>query len=268
MKKKLIIPLIAITAATTPVMAETTEISEQVLYDENGIKVTATGFDDSGIFGPEVKVLIENNTDKSFTLQTRYSSINGFMSDFQISADVAPGKKTNDSFSIMRSDLEKNGIEQVANIDCSLHIFDSESWDTIVDTPIIPIQTNLSGNFDQAYDDSGTVMYDENGIRIISQGISEDDIWGPEPVLYIENNTDRIITVQTRDTSVNGFMVDASFSPEIAPGKKCIDGLTLFPNDLEENGITDISDLETSFHIFDSESWETITETPAVSINF
>lgn len=79
------------TVTTTEETTTTTakETKEQVLIDSNGIKITFKGMDYSdGIFGPEVKLLIENNTDKNYTVQVRNFSVNGFMIETSMSTDV------------------------------------------------------------------------------------------------------------------------------------------------------------------------------------
>ena len=70
MKKKLLsilaCSLLFGSLSSIPIFAaEETVIDQQVLYDENNIKITATGFRGDEIFGPEVSVLVENNSDKS-----------------------------------------------------------------------------------------------------------------------------------------------------------------------------------------------------------
>lgn len=58
------------TTTTTTTTAE--EPKDQVLFDNNGIKITFTGMDyTSSIFGPEIKVLIENSTSTNYTVQVR-----------------------------------------------------------------------------------------------------------------------------------------------------------------------------------------------------
>ncbi|MCD7744241.1 MAG: hypothetical protein LUI13_02945 [Lachnospiraceae bacterium] len=139
MKKTILAAFAVAIAMVVPAAASTEEftVEEQVIYDTDGRKVTVTGYE-TGWLGPEITVLVENDTESSFTLQIRDSSVNGIMTDFQASIEVEPGKKANGSISILSSDLEDYGIEQVADIEMSLHIFDSETWDTIVDTePIL-----------------------------------------------------------------------------------------------------------------------------------
>ena len=76
-------------------------IEEQEIYNDNGIVITATGLVLDGFTGPEITLLIENNSDKNITVQTRNSSVNGYMMDLQMSCDVVAGKKANDEMSIM-----------------------------------------------------------------------------------------------------------------------------------------------------------------------
>ncbi len=249
--------------------AAPTEVSleQQEVYNENGIVVTVTGLEIDSIWGTEISVLIENNSDQNITVQPRYGSVNGYMMDFQMSCDVAVEKKANDIISIYAEDLEKSGVDTISNIEFSLTIFDTDTWDGIADTDTISLTTNVS-DYVQEYDDSGEVIYDENGIKIVSKGIVEDEIWGPEVILYIENNTDSNITVQPRNTSVNGFMVDGSMSSDIISGKKIVDEISFYTEDLEANNITEFENFEVSFAILDIDTWEDIATTNAITISF
>lgn len=101
------------------------------------------------------------------------------------------------------------------------------------------------------------------------KGLAEDaSIFGPSIIVYIENTGDKDVTVQTRDVSINGFMVDAMFSCDVAAGKRAVDTITFMETDLKENEITAIEDVELSFHVFDMAEWETIVDTEVVSIAF
>lgn len=271
MKKLLIAALsvLSISMFSVPVCAEDTAIAEQVIYDEDGVKVTVKGFEPSTLYGVGIPVLVENSSDKSIGMQIQNASINGCMANFHASIEVAPGKKANDTIDILSADLEKYGIEQVADIECSLHFFDPDNFHGISDTPIINIETNLTGKYEQEYNDSGDIVYDENGIKIVAQGIENDSIWGLSPVFYMENNTEQDITIQVRDTSVNGYMLNASFSSDIAAGKKCVNNISFIPDDMKANGIEEITELETSFHVFPvSQFSATIVDTPATTITY
>ena len=243
-------------------------IEEQVLYDENSIKITALGMED-GLFGTELKLLLENNSDKSITVQARNANVNGFMVSTMMSVDIASGKKANDSLTFETSGLKDCGIESIATMEFFFHIFDTESWDAIVDTDVITINTSIASTYTQAVDDSGEILVEEGGVKIVGKGLSDDDsVWGPGVILYIENNSEKDVTVQVRDVSINGFMVDSSMSTDIVAGKKAMSAVQFFSTDLEENAITDITDVELYFHIFNLESWDTIFDSDVITISF
>lgn len=243
-------------------------IEEQVLYDANDIKITATGLED-GLFGTELKLSIENNSSQNITVQARNANVNGYMVSTMMSVDVAAGKKANDSLTFETSGLKECGIETIATMEFLFHIFDSESWDDIVNTDVITLETSAAGSYTQTYDDSGEVLVDTDGIKIVGKGLSADDsFWGPGVILYIENNSDQNITVQVRDVSVNGVMVETSMSEDVVVGKKAISAVQFFSTDLEDNSITDIKDVELYFHIFNLESMDDIYDSDIISITF
>lgn len=243
-------------------------VEETVLLDENGIKITATGLED-GWFGTDLKLLIENNSEKDVTVQARNSSVNGFMVDTMMSEDVVAGKKANTTLTFSTSGLKEADITTVANMEFAFHIIETESWDTYLDSAVIVVETSAAEGYEQSVDDSGTVFYDADGIKIVGKGLSNDEsIFGPGLIVYIENNSEKNITVQARDTSVNGFMLEPMMSQDVVSGKKAITAVTFFSSDLEENGIEDIKEMETSFHVIDMDNWDGIVDTEAIIINF
>lgn len=169
----------------------------------------------------------------------------------------------------MDSDFDTCGITDIADMEFAFHMFTTADWETYLDTAQIQLKTSIAETYVYAFDDSGDVAYDASGIKVIIKGLAENDsIFGPSIVVYIENNTGKAFTVQSRDVSINGFMVDAMLSCDVMPGKKAMDTVTFLSSDLEENEITTIEDVELSFHIFDTKSWDGIVDTNVVSISF
>ena len=107
-------------------------------------------------------------------------------------------------------------------------------------------------------------VFEDDGKLIVI----EDPIWGPAIRVSIENKGTRNLTVQTRDVSINGFMVDPMFSSDVNAGKHAIDDITFMESDLEKNDITEIESVELSFHFFDWETWDNDVDTEVVSITF
>lgn len=244
-------------------------INETILVDEEGIKITAKSLDSDAFFGAEIKLLIENNSGENLTFQCRNSSVNGYMINSLMSVDVVNGKKANDTLTLSSSDLEMCGIDTIADMEFSFHVFNSDTWNTYLDTPQLEMKTSAYDTYEYFFDDSGDLIYNDNGIKLIIKGLLNDDsIFGPSIVVYIENNSNDNITVQTRDISINGFMIEPIFSSDVLIGKHAVDTITFFASDLEENDIAEIQDVELSFHIFDLDSWRDIVDTDVISVTF
>lgn len=244
-------------------------IEPQVLFDGNSIKVTATSLDEDGFFGADINVTVENNSAKNITVQANSCSVNGVMVETIFSSDVAAGKKANDSITLSSVDLKAANITTIKDIEFVLHIFDSDSYDAIADSDTIKITTSADSNYVQTYDDSGFLAYEDSMVKIVVKKLnSSDSFWGSDVYLYIENKSDKNITVQASDVSINGFMVDPAFSCEVNTGKRAFDTITFFESDLEKNGITDITEIELKFHIFDTNSWNDIKDTEIIAIKF
>ena len=80
--------------------------------------------------------------------------------------------------------------------------FECDTWDDYLDTDAITVETSAAATYTETIDDSGEVFYDSDGIKIVGKGLSSDDsIFGPGLIIYIENNSDTDRTVQVRDSS-------------------------------------------------------------------
>lgn len=255
-------------AETTAPQKDAVTIDQVVLLDEAGLKITAKGLETQGFFGPSLKLLVENNTDKNLTVQARKSSINGYMVETMLSSDVAAGKKANDELTFLRSELDQAGISTIADIAFCFHIFETETWETYLDSDPVSLKTSAAEGFVYEYDNSGFPAYNSNGVEIVVKGLSNDSILGPGVVVYISNTGNKDVCVQARNLSVNGFMIDPIFSSEVVAGKHAVDAITFLSSDLEKNEITSIEEVELSFHIFDADTWMDGIDTDTVTITF
>lgn len=244
-------------------------VSENLIYDKDDLKVTVKSLKFDGWLGPELKLLIENDTDRTLTFQAKDVVINGFMIDPYMSADVAPGKKVNDGLTITESALELANIETIQYIELRFRIIDFENYTNSFDTERIRIETSADPGYVQTVDDSGQLMAERDGIRIILKELeTEDSFWGADIFVLVENNSEKDVSVQVRDVSVNGFMISPSFHVDVLAGTKVFSKLSFFESDLEENDITDIEELELYFHVFDKEGWDTLFDTEVIKVTF
>ena len=240
-------------------------IDEQVLVEQDGIKITALEYVSDSIWGDGIKTLIENETDKDVNVGCSALIVNDYMITDLFASTVAAGKKSNDTIYLSSSELKAAGIDTVGQIEIYFHVYEADNWEDLFDTDGITIQTSAYNEMDTTPDESGNELYNENGIRIVGKAVDENSFWGTAILLYIENNTNNNIMVSVDDASINGFMITPYFSSNVYAGKKAINDISIMSSDLEANGIKSVEDVELKFHITNSDTYETITESDVVS---
>ncbi|HOO80304.1 MAG TPA: hypothetical protein PLQ04_07945, partial [Lachnospiraceae bacterium] len=206
--------------------ASTVTIEEQVLFEQDGLKVTATEYVVDSIWGDGVKLLIENDGTSDIGLGCNALIVNDYMITDLFSTTVAAGKKDYETLNLSSSELKAAGIENVGQIEVYFHTFDSDSYMTISDIDCVTIKTSAYDSMDSTPNDAGQELYNEGGIRIVGKYVDEGSFWGTAVLLYIENNSGKNAIIQCDDMSINGFMVTPFFSSTVYDGKKAIDDIT------------------------------------------
>ncbi len=240
-------------------------ITEQVLFEQDGIVVTAKEYVKDSIWGDGIKLLLENNSDKTVRVGCNALIVNNYMITDLFSAEVAAGKKANEVVYLSSSALKAAGIETVGQVEIYFRVYDSSSYETLFETECITIQTSQYANMDTTPNDAGAELYNADGIRIVGKKVDEDSFWGTAILLYCENNSGKNVGISVKEMSINGFMMNPLFSTTIYEGKKSIDDITVFSSDLEENGIDSIEEVELKFHIYDADSYSTIADSEAIT---
>lgn len=242
-------------------------IAEQVLLDQNDIVITAQEYVNDSIWGEGIKMVLENNSDKDVTVGCSALIVNNYMITDLFVSDVAVGKKANETMWLSSSELKAAGIDSVGQVEIYFHIYDSSTYDTIYDSECVTIQTSQYENMDTTPDDAGVELYNANGIRIVGKTVDENSFWGTAILLYCENTSGRNVGISVNDMSINGFMMNPLFSTTIYNGKMAIDDITILSSDLEENGIESIENVELKFHIYDTDSYETIADSEPITFS-
>lgn len=239
-------------------------IEETVLLDQDGVRVVATGISKDEWLGPEVSVLIENNAGKKVMVQVRDTSVNGAMVTPYFSCEVEAGKKANDAIAFDQASLDIAGIVNIQSIELKTIVLDPESWETVSEGETATIRTNVPEQT-QVFDDSGYVALDQGGIKFILRdaGVT-DTTWSKNIAFFIENRSGRDVSIQLRDVSVNGFMIDPIFSCDVLDGKVAYSSASFMTEDLVTNGIDEIESMAFSVLVMDMHSWNTIFQSKSI----
>lgn len=106
------------------------EDEEEVMYDKNGIVIKFNGYEYHSIMGYlEMKLCIENNSDKDLTFSLNGSTVvNGYSLDSYLHEDIRQGTKKNVSLDI--SKLKENGIKEkdISDVSFRLDVYNTNDW--------------------------------------------------------------------------------------------------------------------------------------------
>ena len=241
-------------------------ITEQILIDTNGIKITAKEYLTDKIWGDGIKLLIENSSDTDYTVGCDALIVNDYMITDLFSSKVAAGKNANETMYLSSSGLKAAGIESVGKVEMYFHASDAQ-YNMVFKNEYAEIHTSEFDNMDTTPNDAGTELYSADGIRIVGKTVDENSFWGSAILLYIENNSGKSVGINVDDMSINGFMITPYFSTTVYDGKKALEDITILSNQLEENGIESIDNVELKFHIYSSDTYETIADTEPITFS-
>ena len=103
---------------------------------------------------------------------------------------------------------------------------------------------------------SPVTAVDNDQCSITITDIDAENMWGYTLKATLENKSSDITYMfSVYSASINGVTCDPFFASEVAPGKKSIEEISFSTETLEENGITDFTDIELTFRVSDYDDW-------------
>lgn len=225
-------------APTEPPVSE-----NKLIYKDKNVSITYTG-----ISGEEddydINFLIENTSDRTFVIQVKETSINGFMVDPTCSIEVSKGKKAMDRMKIDYNDAKLIPMSKVENIETKFHIFDWDDNDFGYDTENIVIMENSSDSIKNTGNQSTAtptveptisptiaptitpeqpVVFKKDGIEVLSEYTLPDGIgWYTRHFMVIKNSSNKTVDISTSTLAYsNGMIVSAADSSFDALGAGC-----------------------------------------------
>ncbi len=259
---------------TEPVPTEAPVVFEEVtVVDNDYCTVKVTGIEEDNILGYTLKVYLENkSSDKTYMFSVTDGAVNGVEWDPFFATEVAAGKKKNDEISF--SDRDKEAIlSEFTDIELKFRVYDSNDWsadDVANETVhIYPLGEDKATVYVRESQPTDTVIVDNDQISIIVTGYDADGLWGYTAKMYLVNKTDKELMFSSDDVSVNGFMCDPFWAVSVASGKVAFSDMSWSKSSLEENGITEVEEIEMVIRVYDSNNWsaddifnETVTLNP------
>lgn len=103
---------------------------------------------------------------------------------------------------------------------------------------------------------SEITVVDNEFCSIKITGIEEDALFGYTLNSLLENKSSEITYMfSVQSAAVNGVQITPLAAEEVAPGMKSNSDITLADGVLEENGISEFTDIELEYKVYDSNDW-------------
>lgn len=222
------------------VTGEVPQITPMELYNDGEIQVTVGS---AGTYYGEyaLSVMVQNDTKQDVIVSTDLLSVNGYMVDCSLYADVPAGESQQVFLQLDSYALAPAGITDIAEISFYLDIYDSQTYEDIAVTELITLETDIADGFVQAVDDSGWEMHVDDSLRIVYRGATVSSYGECDLQFYLENLSDEIVSVSTEGIWINGEEVPGFLWDILRPETRAVDSLCAY--DLEELEITQLEQI-------------------------
>lgn len=217
-------------------------ISETVMWDNDDIKVTALSLT-SDQYYHILKLKIENKLDCDLYVMASRTAVNSFVLEPTMGVNVPAGGMAEGDFKVRLNDVSAGVI---ADIETRFSYSNSARFINR-STERVKLETSLAASYDYSYDESGTVLYDANGIKIICQGFNNEG----NPMIYFSSTGELSegCCVEEYEVYINGKKTYSDFYGWVFTNTRNIVELELNDKDLDGNELGEVESLKVSFKI-------------------
>lgn len=238
--------------------AETTAVDSFTAIDNEACSVAIRSIKPNSSWGYEIQVALENKSpDKTYMFSVETAAVNGVETNPFFAKEVTPGNKANDS--IHFSDLSEYGIGDYTDIELFFWIYNADDWmeDPVAKESfhIYPYGEDKAETFTRASAATDRVLAETNDVAVIVTGARMDELWGYTLDLYLQNKSEKNVYFSIDDASINGYMADPVFASSVKAGKQKFETVSWSNTILEENEITEVTDLEFTLRAYDEDDW-------------
>lgn len=227
-----------------------------ILFEQDGVKIQVKEYNSN--FAPYSNICfwIENFSGQKLTFCSDMLSIDGYMSNSLLYESVMNNSGATVYIALNDKKLQQDGITNPDYFEVAFSICD-ENGSVIYKTDIFNIKTKFhkeetaNQNTRVNTDDTETIIYDADGIKIVARkNITKDDFGDLCIPFYIENNSDVTVRVYSLGTAfINEIEDDILFAEDLFPGGKSNAKAISLSNEINKLEPEDIETLKIRFSI-------------------
>lgn len=246
-------------SAEEEVVKEKPTIDSQVVYDQNGLKITAEElvFEEDQNVG--VKFYFENSTGQNYSIRQLDFIVDGYyvkMPSYSDAYKVSAGESFKACFYFSPLNLD-----EIAEIQVAFDVYDLDTGNYFI-TEYATVQTSQYGKIEPSPLSDGVEIYNENNLYIAckyEKGIGEE---APQIKYVYKNSAETDVGIYV-NLYINGQEYPASIGVDIEPLSGWATATTLKLDRLDDIGIESfdsIEEIQMEFSI-DSEEFEDEVQT-------
>lgn len=243
-------------------------MTEQVIYDANGIVIIAKALDFSNPNGAVLRLETKNSTGSDVKFTSHYFDINGLCMGGSVLSDTCPAGETKETeLTLPNASLDLSGVEIVQSIEMALKLVNvhtettPDGTFTVTDsilaetTEALTIKTQCPADYVQVVNKEGTVLIDTDEIYLVLCDFWVDESgWGYLKA-YCENRLGEPIRATINIKTINGIAYDDFDKVNMQENSEGFDCFTIWASTLKDMGITHIESVELTHEVFSGESF-------------
>lgn len=217
-------------------------IDETVMWDNDDIKVTALSLATNQYYHI-LNLEIENKTDKELHVTASRTAVNSFVVEPSMGVNVPANSSAKGEFKVYLDDVDANVISDIE----TRFSYSSSDYSINRKTERVKLETSAAATYDYSYDESGMVLYDGNGIKIICQGFSDEG----NPIIYLSSTGELSegCCVEEYEIYINGKESYSDYCAWVFTNTRNLGEMELEDKDLDGNELGEVESLKVSFKI-------------------
>lgn len=233
---------VTVSEQTTEKEVVAATIDETVMWDGDDIKVTALELT-SDQYYHILKLRIENKTSKDLYVMASRTAVNSFVVEPSMGVDVPAGGTAEGEFKVWLKDVD---ADVVADIETRFS-YSSSDYSMNRKTERVKLNTSAAASYDYSYDESGTVLHEADGIKIICQGFNNEG----NPIIYLSSTGELSegCCVEVREIYINGKECYTDYCEWVFTNTRNLAEMKLREKDLDGNEVGKVESLQVSFKI-------------------
>lgn len=242
-------------------------IEEQVLYEENGFRITAKElkFDEDEEYGnskASLSLFMENEGKEDLDYVITALTVNHYEMGNSISGmnvNVPSGKKANENLNIYGKELEKAGFDlyEIGEIEVDFRIGKTEDETSdYVRTGLLSIKTTDYDKVEGKPAEDGKEIFNEAGVRIAYLGMSEaeeENIGEFSADVFIENTSDKPVICWIFGGTIDGKEVSVYNTPHVSAGRMAHASIEFFGDDVADIDMESIGEITVTINLTEDE---------------